>query len=280
MTSPTETHLLQEIQVGATDRIARVITAIDAVQANSDIHATHLLSTSIRRLIVTRKFVKQLNGNKITTSQTHKYLRHIRVKLSIVRDLQIMKKKVLENFSHTKSTDLILDSLNKLEDSSLIKLMAAINTIEPGMLEYAKIEFWPESHSNQLIPRVKKIIVSVNKKTTRYYQPSIIDENDAALHEMRVKYKALRYSLELIAPVFPGVIPANSYLKSFQQQMGEAHDWYILCKYFTANDFATIADSNQILESLKQLNINAHSQARSYIKSEWPILQNRLDYFS
>ena len=280
MTPPNETQLFQEIQAETIDRIARVITALDAVQTNPDIQATHLLSTSIRRLIVTRKFVKQLNGNKITSTQTHKHIRHIRLKLSIVRDLQIMQKKVLENFSHTKSTGLLLDSLNKLEDSSLIKLMAAINTIEHRMLEYAKIESWPDSHSNQPISRVRKIIARVNKKTTRYYQPAIINENDAALHEMRVKYKALRYSLELVAPVFPGVIPANSYLKSFQQLMGEAHDWYILCKYFTTTDFATTANSNQILESLKQLNINAHNQARSYIKSEWPTLQNRLEYFS
>jgi len=280
MTIPIENRLYREIQAGITDRIAQVIIALDAVQTNPEIAATHLLSTSIRRLIVTRKFVKQLTGNNITSSQTHKHIRHIRIKLSIVRDLQIMKKKVLENFSHTKSTRLFLDYLKKLEDSSLIKLMAAINVIGFRMLEESRFESEPDSQSDQPIARVRKIITRVNKKTSSYYQPAIINENDAALHEMRVKYKALRYSLELIAPIFPEVIPANSYLKSFQQLMGEAHDWYILCKYFTANDFATTTDSNQILEPLKRLNINAHNQARSYIKSEWPILQNRLAYFS
>ena len=261
---------------GIVYRAEKVIKVLDIVYLEPIPEATHDLSTSLRRLLVAHQVSKQLFNLELLGKYSQDQIKNFRLSLGKVRDVQEMYLKVK---ALATTDELIAAFLIDLANQE----KTARNTIQADIEDFDRSAILNLARTSQIqnlsglapLITVEDLVLKYYRRISKLYQPAVIEQSDKSLHQMRLHYKRLRYTLELLAPIFTTVDKQRlAYLRTFQQIMGEAHDWYIIykaIKEFILNTSQTKVD--QLVLKIEQLRFGAHQKAREYLTAEWANLQ-------
>ncbi|MBC8402333.1 MAG: CHAD domain-containing protein [Candidatus Marinimicrobia bacterium] len=274
--SSTITNLNRTLTSGIIVRAQKVLICLDAAQNDPSPLATHDLSTSLRRLLVSHQVTSQLFNWKLFRKYNRNQIQKFRLQLGAMRDIQEMSLKVQALQPASNATQTFVNQLAKQETTAQPALSAAIKDFDrSSVLSLSQLNSEQSYFQSAPVSLIKMFLIKHLKKVAALYQSAVTERNDEAIHQMRVRYKRLRYSLELLAPVLANVPHEKLlYLRTFQQVMGEAHDWLIIdkaIKEFALNTNQT--ELGQLLPTIEELRFDAHQKAREYLTAEWDNLQ-------
>lgn len=272
----TITNLNRILTSGIIVRAHKVLICLDAAQNDPSPLATHDLSTSLRRLLVSHQVTSQLFNWKLIRKFNRNQIQKFRLRLGAMRDIQEMSLKVQALQPASSATQSFVNQLVTQEIAARPALSAAIKDFDRlSVFSLSQLNSEQSYFQSAPVNLIKMFLIKHYKKVAALYQSAVTECDDDALHQMRVRYKRLRYSVELLAPVLVNVAHEKLlYLRTFQQVMGEAHDWLIIdkaIKEFALNTNQTEMD--QLVLTIEQLRFDAHQKAREYLTAEWDNLQ-------
>ncbi len=274
--SSTITNITRALTNGIIVRAQKVLFCLDAAQKDPSPLATHDLSTSLRRLLVSHQVTSQLFNWKLFRKYNRNRIQKFRLQLGAMRDIQEMSLKVQALQPANSATQTFANQLAQKETTARPVLIAAIKNFDRSpVLSLSQLNSEQSYFQSVPVNLIKMFLIKHHEKVAAVYQTAVTGRDDDALHQMRVRYKRLRYSVELLAPVLVNVAHEKLlYLRTFQQVMGEAHDWLIIdkaIKEFALNTNQTEMD--QLVLTIEQLRFDAHQKAREYLTAEWDNLQ-------
>lgn len=265
---------------GIVSRSRRVLANLDRVQKSPTSRATHGLSTAIRRLLVARVAVRELYGRTLLPKRERRKVQVFRDVLGSVRDVQEMRKKLASLEADSPFAQSLATELAHREESAAREVVSAIQEFSAGPLQrLTRKKVVRKLCKGPMRVPLPELLSSLASQVEVCIPEAINNGNDQALHGMRVKYKRLRYTVELLAPeVIHFSRNRLKYLRTLQQAMGEAHDWLVLLE--TVNAFS-IGHGRKGAEEMRgtvhSICKQAHENARLYVRTEWPQVVKLID---
>lgn len=271
-----DTDITQILYKGNRLRARKVINCLDEVLTDPTPAATHDLSTSLRRLLMGHQVTNQLYRWKLFRKKDLSQIQIFRRQLGNVRDIQEITLKIQNMTPVTNAAKCFLNNLIEKEIDVTQSIVAAIQALDhTPIVSCAEVTYYHSLLQATLKKSLPDLITNSYTKVASLFESAVMGSDDQALHQMRVRYKRLRYSIELLAPALVDISKAKlAYLRSFQQILGEAHDWLIIdeaIKEYILNTGQTEVD--QLMLKIEQLRFDAHQKARKYFADERSNLQ-------
>lgn len=234
---------MKEILVSSDRLAARFYGALRAFQKSIEKYKnkpsrkkTHHVSVALRRFLSLSRFLKDLSGRKFVHKKTSG-LADFRKKMGAFRDAQeleaIVKKLNFKNdfffsFSEKVRTE------RKKRANDFDATIAAFNPGSHSILRHKKhLKRWLGKVNST---HIEYILNSYLSKARVLFEKREGPQKEVYLHQIRVRLKCYRYSLELYdvtgSPVFQKKI---SDLKSVHVLLGEAHDLTLLLQRVKAH---------------------------------------------
>jgi CHAD domain-containing protein len=248
-------------------RLRRVQAALTAVSRNPNAQATHALSTTLKRLTVTDRSLRDLFGRRLLKKPLRRTVRRLRDELSAVRDLQEIRRKYVLLALPGPFARAFNASLADREENACRQAVEAVERF----LE-AKHE-WPVLAHFRARPQksVKALTAALLADAAALLPKAVTQKDDEALHELRLLFKRYRYTVELLAPDFSGADAVElNRLKRVQSALGEAHDWLVL-----SEELERFARKNVLPGAVKAATVvrvrrrRAHAEARAVVREEF-----------
>jgi CHAD domain-containing protein len=213
-------------------------------QTSSKSDAVHLLRVACRRAEATLDFFRAVLEPEYRRRMI-KQLRKLRSRLGSLRDLDVMA----DQFGRKSSegTTILVGMIRRDYEELMVALVPRIR----AFLSKAT-QFDPPTPRPLFGATAKKLTNKPFKawgyrraeKIAKRFLASLMqsDRNVKALHQLRIRAKKLRYSLELLAPVVTAVVDSRAYrrLHTFQTLLGDIRDGIIQCKRL--KNFAATTD--------------------------------------
>ncbi len=275
MTNPTDNHLSQILSAGIHLRAQKVIDNLDAVLVDPNPQATHDLSTSLRRLLVAHQVSVRLFNWNLFQKHDLDQIKRFRLNLGKVRDVQEIFLKVKALDVTDKLITAFLVDLTSREITARRLIQTAIKDFDQSsILSLAQVI--QNKHLDRMEPQVtiEDMVLKYYQRVSGLYQQAVSEQSDNSLHRMRLQYKRMRYTLELLAPVINALDNNQlTYLKTFQQMMGEAHDWYLIEAAFKSFSSKSGTAEEYRGNQIERAKLDYYEAARSYIEAEWSRLK-------
>ncbi|MHC4883644.1 MAG: CHAD domain-containing protein [Planctomycetota bacterium] len=212
-------------------RFNRLLDARRLTRKSPTLRNTHYLSTSIRRVLVVDSLFRQLYGQRLLARSVRRRLKAIRTPLGTLRDLDEIQAKwsALAEKHRSKSLPLLCRALDEPRSEAVDALQATLKRLSRARL----IE---QSAPSRLKKRCKAplhqdpeaVLTDFQEEVDRLRCDRASPASPQHLHRLRIRFKWLRYAVELFAPTFvPADEEALALLKRIQTGLGEAHDWHV-----------------------------------------------------
>ncbi len=202
-----------------------IAAAIPRVVANADDEAIHDLRVAIRRLRTLIKMSRPLFGSWHSDVVRRAYADVMRASGEL-RDEEVLEE-TMNGISNHSSFKLFLAS-RKTRERRLRK--AVVARLEAGELDRARL-LLKAVLVFPVRPKREEELARFARRTVERARRRVESRRDAsahdseALHDLRIAYKELRYSIELLSEALP--IDARAQLAPasvFQKRLGEIHD--------------------------------------------------------
>ncbi len=236
---------------------------------------THDLSTSLRRLLVVDGAMQKLYGAGLIPAKKMVAVKKFRKVLNAIRDNHELLQK-LRNLELT--SECFLAVIGVLE-KSLSKLQKKIVKSCCVLKEQNIARYFSKKASMKILKKERCLAVSdllhnLLAEVGVLYEEALTKGDDRALHKLRVKYKAFRYSFELLAPVLVETPEGTlEYLKSIQTELGEAHDWLVIedtvDEIINQDGFGELEGEAELRVLISEQHQQSNTKAREYLQQEW-----------
>ncbi len=231
---------------------------------------THGLSTSLKRIMVINKIISDNSGKELLSSKKLREIKKFRRSLSSIRDNYELLNKLdninIENMFLALSRKKLLKQQRSLEKvirdkaNKLQKLHIAQN-----LRKSKRAEFIHLLSGINLDDLLHKQLTAIEK----YFDRAVSDNDDEALHRLRVKLKTFRYTYEFFAFALNSDIAVSNvdFLHKLQLVLGEAHDWYVLVQVVDKmHEEPEYTDKELLLIYLKEMLQRHNVTARDCLK--------------
>jgi len=252
---------------------AALVETLPRVQGDShDDEAIHDLRVAIRRLRTLLKMARALYGRWHSDSVRKAFADVMRA-TGDLRD-----EEVLEETLDGASTDPDFDRWLQHRKTREAKLRRAVTSrIERGDLDRARLMLkamlvFPVDPDRDcdLARFARRTVESARRKVEK--QRDVEVDDVVGLHELRIAYKELRYSIELLSDALP--IDARAVLEPatvFQKRLGELHDADVAIETITHARGLPQSVKDEALEKLKALR---DKRVGKYLKELDPLRTN------
>ncbi len=236
---------------------------------------THDLSTSLRRLLVVDGVMQELYGVGFIPAEKMGAVKKFRKVLNAIRDNHELLNK-LRNLELTSECFLVV--IGVLE-KSLSKLQKKIVKNFRSFKEQHIARCFSKKASMKILKKdscltVSDLLHDLLQKVEALHEEALAKGDDRALHKLRVKYKAFRYSFELLAPVLVETAEGTlAYLKSIQTELGEAHDWLVIedtvDEIINQEGVGKLEGEAELRALISEQHQQSNAKAREYLQQEW-----------
>lgn len=226
---------------------------IGGVIENKDVEYVHKMRVSTRKLRAVMPLFESCFPNK-KYKLWIKEIKKITKLLGEARDLDVqvmfLEKYIQQSPEHQALSPLlqdhrdrrntvqktIIEGLENLQNSSV--LLELSEFLEKNVNELSKTPF-------DALPVLEKACWNITFMIDELLSLACYVHQESAIlkhHEMRIKAKRLRYSMETFAPLYKGGLkPAIQQMKAFQDLLGEMHDSDVWISFLS-----TISDKNDL----------------------------------
>jgi CHAD domain-containing protein len=198
-----------------------------------NLQRTHALSTGLTRFLAVDFLTRHTFSVKLIHRRKSGVLA-LRKRLGRVRDLQENRKKLKE----PSTGDALRKAMITWSEAELKTAMGVFSqalkgfSLRPFESQQKACTIRKELTGSPRIP-LAELRQHLLARVLVYEAPAISGEDDCALHKLRVRFKAYRYTIDLLPPDMSGAdAPLLAQLKGFQDLLGEAHDWLVLEQLF------------------------------------------------
>jgi CHAD domain-containing protein len=213
------------------ERADRFFTCLERATRHPGEKEIHDLRVSIRRLLSYLSVAGELPGKKRLSRRAVTRLKEFMSPLGRLRDAQVkiewLKKVVPEGDEPT-----YLYSLSVLGDSIAWegKVRKLLRGVDRKRLSASVDQYRPSPlPRTALRAKALGILGEREREIESLAAGARNEENVEALHRMRLAFKEYRYSVELLAPLFPSVTAETlKRLHAFQTLLGDLHDLDVL----------------------------------------------------
>lgn len=213
------------------ERTNRFLACLERASRHPGEKEIHDLRVSIRRLLSYLSVAGELPGKKRLSRRAANRLKEFLSPLGRLRDAQVkilwLKKTVPEGDepAYLYSLSVLGDSIawegkvrKLLRGVDRKKLSASVGRYRPSPLPRTALR-----------AKALKILGGRRREIESLVAPARNEENIEALHRMRLAFKKYRYSVEVLAPLFPDVTAKTlERLHAFQTLLGDLHDLDVL----------------------------------------------------
>ncbi|MCX7805566.1 MAG: CHAD domain-containing protein [Planctomycetota bacterium] len=254
-------------------RIRRARMAMDAVRKAPTAEATHELSTSLKRVLVADRLLRELFGKRLLKKPFRQSIRRLRDELGVARDCQEIRRKFAGLAMRGAFARAFLKNLESGEEKACRKAVKAVERFVEANDE------WPDpgNFRGRQHREPGAVTASFLAEAAALMPKAVGKEDDDALHEMRLLFKRYRYAVELLAPDFSGADAAElERMRNLQTALGEAHDWLVLSKEIES--FAAKNDLPGAVKAATAVHVRkrrAHAEARAMARTEMARLMER-----
>lgn len=212
--------------------IVRVVSASDTnanASVQTDIEAVHDLRVSMRRI---RSLLRELRTvfGAFHVNRIREDLKFVGDATSVLRDLEVLQQTVEHlqlDPQDRAGLQTWLESLRQQERGArqrVIRLLQSGRLEDPiNHLRALLVLPVPMGNDPEATGFARKVVQKARRKVERQHDASVVDVH--ALHQLRISYKRLRYTVEALAPVLsPMMCQWGSVAKKFQSILGDIHD--------------------------------------------------------
>lgn len=261
-TSPYVTRKLRDL-----DQI--LVATLPRVQDGSDDEGIHDMRVAIRRLRTLLKIAREVYGRWHTDAVRRAFAEVMRA-TGDLRDEEVLEETLEGASAHPRFGAWL--SGRKSREQKLRR--ALVVQIERGELDRARLMLkallvFPVDPERdvELSRFARKTVERARRKveTMRDVEPSDV----IGLHDLRIAYKELRYSIELLADALP--IDARAQLEPatvFQKRLGEIHDVDVAIEVIR-NSKTLVADAKE--EALASLAAHRERRLHKYLRELDPL---------
>jgi CHAD domain-containing protein len=213
------------------ERTDRFLACLERASRHPGEKEIHDLRVSIRRLLSYLSVAGELPGRKRLSRGAVNRLKDFMSPLGRLRDAQV-KIEWLKKIAPEGDESAYLYSLSVLGDSIAWegKVRKLLQGVDRKRLS-ASVDNYRPSPLPRTALRAKAlgILGERRREIESLAAESRNEENVEALHRMRLAFKKYRYSVEVLAPVFPAVTEKTmERLHAFQALLGDIHDLDVL----------------------------------------------------
>ncbi len=233
---------------------AALTTTIPRVLENADDEAIHDMRVAIRRLRTLLKMSRRLYGVWHTDVVRRSFADVMRA-TGDLRDEEVLEETLGEASEHPDFVAWV--GARKAREQRLRR--AVVTRIERGDLDRARLMLkallvFPVD------PELDMDLARFARKTVERARRKVEDKRDVetsdvlGMHDLRIAYKELRYSIELLSDALP--IDARALLEPatvFQKRLGEIHDADVAIEVLSRAKGLPVDVRNAALESLRRL---------------------------
>lgn len=264
---------------GVAQRLTFIRRNLASVRREIRIENCHDLSTSIRRILVTDKVLAALYGKRLISRKHRRELKSFRQILGRMRDLQEMSVKLGGLKLNNAFFRLFLESITMDSFQQKRKLL----------LNYLNISIVAGLDKKRVAGLVKQPLLTQPDDLMQQYfarammacKPSLYNSNESMLHQLRIKYKVYRYTVELFSPPSDDSHAPLSSLKALQVSLGEAHDWSVLgCEAVRFGNGRSLSGKEKTMSVISRQSAEAHIDARQAVASwedRWNPVSNAVE---
>jgi CHAD domain-containing protein len=206
--------------------------------AHHDIEHVHRLRVATRRAVAALKLYAEVVGRK-PRRWMKKRLRKIRRAAGDARDLDVLADRLLRDYGERYAPVLQLIADKRAEaQSAIVKMAERCRRKDRFIRKTARLLKSVRAHANDkgAATVFRRWAADRLADVAEPFLSGMPDESaDAsALHQFRIKAKAVRYTIELVAPAFPDALRGEVYpiVEEIQERLGRIQDHVTARLYF------------------------------------------------
>lgn len=248
------------------------------------VHQLRVLSRRANESI--KLFKKMLPAKPV--EEMRGLLRRIRKAADEARDLDVMILSLEQNAAamgspeDTGATASLVQTLGKSRVQAQERISEAIQLLSridfPAKIKRLADELESRAKADSL--GAKKLArKALSKSARKFFEAGRADlTQDLKLHQLRIRAKKLRYTMELIAPCFDKKFEKFIALVTLIQELsGDIHDHFAAIEVFTGlREDAPHPHERSYFEGLIQGEMRAHTELKTIFQSVWSV-ENRKD---
>lgn len=213
-------------------RLRRLLAALRRAAGNPGEEAVHDLRVAIRRMLAFLDLAAPLSGGERPhPPEPKRTLLRLMRPLGRLRDAHV-KLLRLKALAPTADPGTRLYALAVRSDAEKWERLAAraLTRAKPARIRKAfrALPLSPRPAADLETPALA-ILRAREAEVARIAEEHLGDPSPDSLHELRLAFKAYRYTAEALSPLLPGLTPeAGDRLHAFQTLLGDLHDFDVL----------------------------------------------------
>jgi CHAD domain-containing protein len=245
-----------------------------AYLAEQDVEHVHRLRVSTRRAMAALRLYRDWLPRK-RARWVEKRLKKIRRAAGDARDLDVLALRLARNYGEPRVAPVVamIAKRRAAVQPALVKMAERCRRRDRFVRKTAKLLAGIRPPDEHRAPPVRFGEWSADRlaETAVEFFAALPDESadSAALHQFRIRAKALRYAIELVAPAFGAELRNNYYpvVEALQERLGKIQDHVTAAARL--REWATDAENGELPDVLRELAVEENARLDDELREFW-----------